>query len=208
MVNNYLKNYPVRFNKGELSRWAMPNEVRLHIRTRLNFDYLSILKCFCFMFMSVFDLWLHVLSQIWPFLSKICFPTFLFWRSLQKHGEVLDVWFSSIEITSNCRKCIFQESGWSMFVKSGYVHCFGHRVGVKENFGDNVLWIRTCWHEVCHNNDKNTSRIRRIWLICDGGDKFLRSAPVTVGTFYLQVLICKAALLVLYWIHDSSYLHG
>ena len=29
-----------------------------------------------------------------------------------------------------------------------------------------------------------------------------------VGAFRLQVWICKAALLVLYSIHDSSYLHG
>ena len=39
-------------------------------------------------------------------------------------------------------------------------------------------------------------------------NELLRSALAMVGTFRLQVWICKAALLVLCSIHDSSYLHG
>lgn len=68
---------------------------------------------------------------------------------------------AAVLITSNCRKCIFQESGQSVFVKSGYVHCFGRRTGVKENFG-NVLEIMFYKSGPVDmkplNNNNNTSR--------------------------------------------------
>lgn len=40
------------------------------------------------------------------------------------------------------------------------------------------------------------------------GKTFLRSALIMVGTSCSHVLVCEAAPLVLYWTHDSSYLHG
>lgn len=118
------ENYPVTWDTGELPRRAKPTEVRLHIRSGLCFDE-AFWNAFVFMFIE--HVWLVgacVLSRFGLF--------FCFWMSVQgRHGEVLHVWHSSIENTSNCPKCIFQASGQSMLCQIR-VHCFGwSRAGAK-----------------------------------------------------------------------------
>lgn len=150
--------------------------------------------------LSMFDWWVHVfcpdLAFFFLFLNECSGET---WRGIAcvaqqywKYLKLPEVYFSgkwTVNVMSN------QGTLFWMIQSRCESEVWRHT-------GDDVLEIRTCWREVAR--DYKTSRIRGVCLNHDDW----RSALLMVGALCSQVSVCKAALLVLYWIHDSSYLRG
>ncbi len=115
-----------------------------------------------------------------------------------------------LKIPQIARSVFFRQVDCQCYVKSGYVRCFGPRAGVKVKFGG--------MSEIMFYELGPVDMKALIIITAEGSEGFVqsvriletvvRSGLVMVSTFYLQVSICEAALLVLYLIHDSSYLHG
>lgn len=113
----------VRSNTSKVSGWAKPTEVRLRKRATLSIDCLSIRV------LEFYVYWKRLIggclrSGLLMIIDSFIVSFFPWVSEWGKHGEVLDVWCSSIENTSNCQKCIFQASGQSKLCGIR-VRCFG-----------------------------------------------------------------------------------